>query len=149
VQLILRDVKDADLPILFEHQREPEAARMASSPSREHDAFMTHWRTKVLGNPSARTKTIVVDGAVAGYVGSWMQDEERVVAYFLGSAYWGRGVATAALASFLADDVRPVHAYVVSSNVGSIRVLAKCGFVKVGAAVTDADGVEEVHMQRV
>jgi hypothetical protein len=46
--MILRNVTDEDLPIFFEHQRDPEALRMAAFSSRERDAFMTHWRTKVL-----------------------------------------------------------------------------------------------------
>jgi RimJ/RimL family protein N-acetyltransferase len=41
----------------------------------------------------------------------------------------GRGLATAALAELAAEiSERPLHAWVVSSNVGSIRVLEKCGF---------------------
>ena len=32
---VLRDVTEADLPILFEYQREPEANRMAAFPPRE------------------------------------------------------------------------------------------------------------------
>ncbi|WP_242543571.1 hypothetical protein [Corallococcus sp. NCSPR001] len=46
--VILRNVTDEDLPIFFEHQRDEVALRMAAFPSRERDAFLTHWRTKVL-----------------------------------------------------------------------------------------------------
>ncbi len=42
----LRDVTEDDLPILFEHQREPDANRMAAWPARSHGAFMAHWRTE-------------------------------------------------------------------------------------------------------
>ena len=34
-------------------------------------------------------------------------------------------------------DARPLHAYVAKSNVASIRVLEKCGFVKVGEHAGD------------
>ena len=147
--MTLRDVREEDLPILFEHQREPEAIRMAAWPARDHDAFMTHWHTTVLGCSSNKKKTIVVDGEVAGNIVSWEQDGKRLVGYWIGKAYWGRGVATAALAEFVADyeQTRPVYAYVATQNVGSIRVLEKCGFVQVGEAVTVHDGVEEVLMQ--
>lgn len=142
--MILRDVAEPDLPIFFEHQRDPDAARMAASPTRERDAFLTHWRDKVLGNPGARTKTVLVDGVVAGYVGSWEQDGERLVAYWIGRAYWGRGVGSAALQSFLAPETtRPLHAYVAAHNIGSMRVLERCGFLRVGDAMKGADGVEE------
>ena len=38
----LREVTEADLPILFEHQSEPEAARMAIFQSRDQEAFLAH-----------------------------------------------------------------------------------------------------------
>ncbi len=46
--------------------------------------------------------------------------------------FWGRGLATAALAELVEElDQRPLYAWVATSNVGSIRVLEKCGFVEV------------------
>ena len=41
--LLLRDVVEADLPILFEHQIDPEANRMAAFPPRQWPAFLDHW----------------------------------------------------------------------------------------------------------
>lgn len=67
--VILRNVTDGDLPIFFEHQRDAVALRMAAFTSRECDAFLAHWRTKVL-RPENVTRTIVVGGLVAGYIGS-------------------------------------------------------------------------------
>ena len=61
----LRDVVEADLPILFEHQQDPEASRMAAFPSRDREAFLAHWRTKILGDATAAKKTILFDGRVA------------------------------------------------------------------------------------
>jgi RimJ/RimL family protein N-acetyltransferase len=141
----LREVEESDLPIFFEHQREPEANRMAAFPARERDAFLAHWREKILGDASTRKKTIVVDDDVVGYVSSWEQHGMRLVAYWLGRAYWGRGIGTSALREFLAHETtRPLHAYVAVRNAGSIRVLERCGFRRVGGAVTGADDVEEV-----
>src|SRR4051812_10678812 len=99
---MLREVREEDLPIFFEQQRDPDATRMAAFPPREWDAFVAHWRVKVLGEPSACKRTILVCDDVAGYVSSWNQGEERMVGYWLGRAYWGRGVATTSLAEFLA-----------------------------------------------
>lgn len=144
----LRDVVEGDLPIFFEHQRDPVAMAMAQVPSRDHDAFMEHWLTRVLGNPRSTTKAIVVDGEVAGNVGSWDADGERVVGYSIGRTYWGRGIATAALASFVADHEahRPLLAHVAVQNIASLRVAEKCGFRRVGEPMAASDGVVEVRM---
>jgi RimJ/RimL family protein N-acetyltransferase len=136
--MMLRDVTPDDLPIFFEHQRDPDANRMADFPAREWDAFMTHWRTNVLGNASGRKQTIVVDGQVAGNVVSWEQAGKRLVGYWIGRAYWGQGVATAALTEFLRHETtRPLYAYVAAHNAGSIRVLEKCGFRRVDGGEED------------
>lgn len=145
--MILRDVTADDLPIFFEHQRDPEALRMAAFPAREHDAFMTHWRTRVL-LPENVTRTLVVDGTVVGYIGSWGQEGRRFVAYWLGREHWGKGLATQALSKFLEHErFRPLHAWVAVHNTGSIRVLEKCGFRKEAhESPPGEDGVEEVLM---
>ncbi|MFB1480456.1 GNAT family N-acetyltransferase [Corallococcus sp. RDP092CA] len=145
--MILRSVTAEDLPLFFEHQRDAAALRMAAFPSRERDAFLTHWRTQVL-RPENVTRTIVVGGLVAGYVSSWEQDGKRLVAYWMGREHWGKGVATRALSEFLVHEpVRPLHAWVAVHNVGSMRVLEKCGFRAVAQEPPQhADGVAEVLM---
>jgi RimJ/RimL family protein N-acetyltransferase len=127
---LLRDVIDTDLPVFFEHQADPDAAAMADFPARDRDAFDAHWK-RVLADPSLTKKTIVFEGQVAGNVGSWEQDGRRLVGYWLGKEFWGKGLATQALAE-LVDELgtRPLHAYVAKTNIGSIRVLEKCGFVR-------------------
>jgi RimJ/RimL family protein N-acetyltransferase len=148
--MALRDVKEDDLEIFFEHQREPEANRVAAFPARARDAFFAHWRKNVLGNSSALMKTITIDGEVVGNIGSWVQDGKRLIGFWIGKAHWGRGIATAALAEFIAthETRRPVCAYVAVQNIGSIRALEKCGFQRVGEAVTGDDGVAELLMER-
>jgi RimJ/RimL family protein N-acetyltransferase len=137
----LREVVEADLPVFYEHQRDREAAAMAAFPPRERDAFMAHW-AKTLANDSALTWTVVCDGAVAGNIGCWEDDGRRFVGYWIGREFWGLGLAARALAEVLdVVDARPLHAYVAKCNVGSIRVLEKCGFVRVGSQEND---VEEV-----
>ena len=71
---------------------------------------------------------------------SWEQDGKQLVGYWIGSEFWGKGVATQALGEFVAElEQRPLHAWVATSNVGSIRVLEKCGFVQVGSRTTDVE----------
>jgi RimJ/RimL family protein N-acetyltransferase len=125
-------VTEADLPIFFEQQLDPDATQMAAFPSRGRDAFMAHW-AKILADPTLGKQTILVDERVAGNIVSFEQSGEREVGYWLGRDYWGRGVATEALAAFLAHETtRPLYAYVVKHNIGSRRVLEKCGFTVSG-----------------
>ncbi len=126
--VLLREVSEADLPIFFAQQLDPEATQMAAFPARDEAAFMAHW-AKIRQNEQAITRTILFDGAVAGNIGSFEQDGQRQVGYWLGREYWARGVASKALAAFLAQlATRPLYAHVVKHNVASQRVLQKCGF---------------------
>lgn len=84
---VLREVVDADLPVFYAHQRDPEASAMAAFPSRDRDAFMAHW-AKTLANDSALTWTIVCDGEVAGNIGCWEADGRRLVGYWIGRDFW-------------------------------------------------------------
>ncbi|MCA8951862.1 MAG: hypothetical protein KDE27_20295 [Planctomycetes bacterium] len=95
----LREVRETDLEVLFEHQRQPRANAMAAFPARDRNAFFEHWRTKVL--------------AVDTYL-------KRIV---------------------LADGLRARR----SAHAGSIRVLEKCAFVRIGRHHDDrgADTVGE------
>jgi RimJ/RimL family protein N-acetyltransferase len=138
-------VRDADLPSLFEHQRDPEANHMAAFPARGWEAFVAHW-DKIRTDATTITQTIIVDGQVAGNIGSWVQDGEREVGYWLGRAFWGHGIATAALGAFLhLVTERPLHARVAAHNVASLRVLEKCGFRVVRTECDPAgDGVDEI-----
>jgi len=125
----LRNIEPNDLPIFYEQQLDADATRMAAFPARNRAAFDAHWATNILGNPAAINQTIVVDGQVAGNIGSWTQDGVRLVSYWIGKEHWGKGVATRALAAFLhLVTERPLRAHVAKHNVGSIRVLEKCGF---------------------
>lgn len=147
-EIHLRPVAESDLPILFEHQREPEANEMATFPARDRDAFMAHW-TKILGDKTVVAMAVIVNGCVAGNVGCWTQDGQHLVGYWIGKEHWGKGVATQMLSMFLrlVGD-RPLHAHVARHNVASIRVLEKSGFAlcpkATGALAEPADGIEEL-----
>ena len=124
----LRDVIDTDLPIFYEQQLDPEATDMASFPARNRDAFMSHWAT-ILADESVWLRTILFDGEVAGNIVCFEQLGEREVGYWLGREYWGKGIATQALEAFLKTiETRPLYAHVAKHNIGSRRVLEKCGF---------------------
>lgn len=131
-KLHLREVSEGDLPIFFEQQLDPQATQMAAFPSRDKKDFMAHW-AKILSDPSVQARAIVVDGRVAGHVLSFELLGEREVGYWLGKEYWGRGVATRALAEFLEQLlIRPLYAHVAKHNLASLKVLQKCGFAICG-----------------
>jgi RimJ/RimL family protein N-acetyltransferase len=129
----LRDVQEADLAVFFEQEHDPEAVRRSKFPPREREAFMTHWATKVLGDPTNLVQAVTVDDELAGNVVSWSEQEKRFIGYWLGRRYWGRGVGTKALALFLLrEKVRPLYADPAIGNTGSVRLLEKSGFQRAG-----------------
>jgi RimJ/RimL family protein N-acetyltransferase len=131
MRCVLREVRDEDLAVLFEQWADPVAAHMAAFTAPDHmdrDAFERRW-ARLRADETLITRAIVVDGEVAGTIGSWGDPGEREVTYWIGRAYWGRGIATCALDAFLTvDPSRPLHGRVAFDNFASRRVLEKCGF---------------------
>jgi RimJ/RimL family protein N-acetyltransferase len=129
----LRDVQEPDLEVFFEQQHDPEAVLRSKVPPRDRAAFMTHWATKVLGEPTVLVQTVTVDGEPAGSVVAWWKEGRRFVGYWFGRRYWGRGVGTQALILFLRrEKTRPLYADPFSGNTGSVRLLENCGFRRAG-----------------
>ena len=131
----LRALLDDDLPILFEQQRDPVAVQMAAFTAKDPDdwpAYLAHM-AKVRADPTITNRVILVEGEVAGSIAvhSWFGEPE--ITYWIGREFWESGVATAALRLFLAEvATRPLYGRAAADNTASIRVLEKCGFVKIG-----------------
>jgi ribosomal-protein-alanine N-acetyltransferase len=99
------------------------------------------WIAFATADPHRRILAIEVDGAIAGGIAVVPLGGERtgtaLFGYWLGRAYWGRGIATEA-ARMLSDlalesgDLRRLEATVFAPNVASARVLEKCGFTLEG-----------------
>ena len=127
-EVTLRAVLPEDLPIFYEHQRDPQATRMAAFPPRDRGAFDAHWE-KIMCDDSLVKLTILSGSAVAGNAVSFVRNGRREVGYWIGREFWGRGIATAALRALLERITeRPLHAGVAKHNVASLSVLEKCGF---------------------
>ena len=128
----LRDVVETDLPIFYEQQLDTDATQMAGFPPRNRESFMKHW-TKIVADKSVQIKTILFDGEIAGNIVCFEQLGEREVGYWLGKEFWSKGIATRALNEFLKEiEIRPLYAHVAKHNIGSKRVLEKCGFIIAG-----------------
>ncbi len=139
----IREVEPSDLEIFYEHQLDPEAIRMAAFVSKDRKnkaAFDAHW-DKILNLPRVTNRTIVAEGQVAGYIACYPHGENMEVTYWLGREFWGKGLATLALAQMLhLIPDRPITARAATDNIGSIRVLQKCGFKIIGTDTGFADG---------
>jgi RimJ/RimL family protein N-acetyltransferase len=149
----LREVRDEDLAVLFEQWADPVAAHMAAFTAPDHmdrEAFERRW-SRLRADKTVINRVIVVDGEVAGSIGSWGGPDERELTYWIGGSYWGKGIATSSLNAFLTvDRSRALHARVASDNVASRRVLEKCGFRVVaterGFAEARSAEIEEVML---
>jgi len=132
-EIHLRDVTEADLPILFEHQRDPAANFMAAFTARDptdKDAYAAQWK-RILSDDTVSVKTIVFQGNVVGSVAKFVDKEfgKPEITYWIGKEYWGTGLATKALSRFLGEiRVRPIYGRAAKDNIASIRVMEKCGF---------------------
>ena len=133
--ILLRDVREDDLPIFFQQQLDPDANRMAAFTAKDpadRAAFTAHW-AKILGDAGITIKTILFDGRVAGHVLSHGWFGEPEISFWLGREYWGKGLATRALSAFLGCvKTRPLYARAAKDNLASLRVLEKCGFTVAG-----------------
>jgi hypothetical protein len=123
----LRELRDEDLPLLFEQWADPVAAHMAAFTAPDHRI-----RAPVVEATSRR------DGARQGHRRRRRhRRDDRVLGrrrrargdVLDRSLLLGQRIATDALKAFLAvDRSRPLYARVASDNVASLRVLEKCGF---------------------
>ena len=154
----LRPVTARDLPALFEQQCDPVAARMAMVTPRTRVEFDALW-ARLLDSPPPRlvARVIEADDVLVGMVNCFqrpglpeegaavdadgtVQGELDYVGYWLAREHWGRGIATRALAALLQEvKTRPLRARAAVTNVASLRVLERCGFVISGYWDSSAD----------
>jgi len=134
-QVTLRPTKEADLDVLFRFQLNEEAAYLAAFMPKNHTdraAYLAKYRRFLL-DPTIHMQSILVDGELAGSIAKFEMEGNAEITYWLDRRCWGRGVATAALRSFLLLELaRPLFGRVAFDNFGSQKVLTNCGFNKAG-----------------
>ncbi len=134
----LREILPRDLVVFFHHQQDTEAYELAKVYPRERADFDAHW-DRILKNPSVIARTIVFDSEAVGNINVFRVEEEWFVGYWIDRTHWGKGIATRALAVMLEiAEQRSMFARVATENIGSIRALERCGFVKTGEHVSEA-----------
>ncbi|MFJ1593186.1 GNAT family N-acetyltransferase [Kitasatospora albolonga] len=142
--IALRPLTEEDIPTLFEIQLDGTAQRLAAftdaRTARDAEAFRQKYR-KILADGAVVHRVIEIDGEVVGSVATCPMEGDTELTYWIRRDWWGRGVATAAVTALL-DEVteRPIHARVVEDNRGSVRVLERTGFVRIGSEDSFAPG---------
>lgn len=128
----LRKVELSDLPVFFEDQNNSAANAMAAMKPQDYVAFSARWQ-RILQSTDTIVRTIEYNATVAGSICCFWMDGEFCLGYWVSQAFWGRGIATEAVRLMkLEVPQRPIVAYASSTNLGSIQVLHKNGFITTG-----------------
>lgn len=134
-EIILRPTEVSELERFFTFQLDKEANYLAAFTSKDpadKTAYMEK-HIKFLNDPTINTQTIMVNNIIAGSIAKFEMEGEAEITYWIDKKFWGKGVATTALKKFLIiENVRPIFGRVAFDNLGSQKVLEKCGFVKIG-----------------
>jgi ribosomal-protein-alanine N-acetyltransferase len=134
-EIVLRKTEISDLDFFFTFQLDDEASHLAaftSKDSTDKTAYLQKY-TKFLDDPTINMQTIIVENVIAGSIAKFEIEGQAGITYWIDKKFWGKGVATKALKELLKNEnARPIFGHVAFDNLGSQRVLEKCGFVKIG-----------------
>ena len=126
--MILRDMTEADLDVLFDIQDDDVGQHMAgftSPDGGDRDSYVAR-KHRFLADDTTTNKVILVDDEIVGSVASFVVEGDTEVTYWIRRDLWGRGIATAALAELLREvTVRPLFARAAADNAGSTKVLLR------------------------
>jgi RimJ/RimL family protein N-acetyltransferase len=152
VRVTLRALDDDDMDHLFRWESDLTGARMAAftrTDPTDRATFDAHYR-RVRSNPDNTTLAIEEDGVLAGMIASFSIEGDRELTYWIDPERWGRGIASAAVQTFIRHETqRPLFARAAARNVGSIKVLSRNGFVKVGEETSWATGIGEDVLEHI
>ena len=134
LEIALRPWREEDAPRLAELVNDKRVlANLAATmpfPYTERNAAEFITRTQ---QPGSLQFAVTVNGEPAGNIGATERESEFELGYWIGQAYWNRGVATGAVALILAK-IRPtakrIKAHVFAFNPASAKVLYNNGFNK-------------------
>lgn len=132
-RVTLRPVEIADLPALYEFERDEIANRVAVARPRSEEDFKRHWE-RIFEDKHTIARTVLSGGTIAGTANCFPLDGRRYVGYWIGRPFWRRGIATRAVELLLGEvEARPLYARIASTNAGSRRVAERCGFVPINS----------------
>lgn len=108
------------------------------SPYAQDDAI---WFITKGSLENAMVRAIERNGKLCGVIGVYLKQAEYAhsaeIGYWLGKKFWQQGIATYAVKLFVDDifsktQISRIYNPVTSTNIGSIRVMEKAGFVREG-----------------
>ncbi len=134
-QLKLRQTEKPDLELFCQFQLDKEANYLAAFTSKDptdKEAYFEKF-TKLLNDPTINMQTILVEETIAGSIAKFEIEGDPEITFWIDRTFWAKGIATTALKKFLTiENTRPILGRVAFDNLGSQKVLEKCGFVKIG-----------------
>lgn len=137
----LRRTRIEDVALLHSFESDEASNALAGTKPRDWNTFLTRW-TQILrdidGSVTGVTPRVIeADGIIVGAINIAPHEGADSLGYWIARAYWGRGIATRAVALMLAEfQRRPLVATTSSGNFASIRVLEKNGFVITSRVIT-------------
>lgn len=145
-RLRFREVHPDDLSQLFRLQSDPVTMRFIRPPTDDLavvEERMQQWAVYQAANPGLGVWNFetLENGAFAGYcvlrAVDWLPGNDLEVGYVIAPELWGRGLATEIAAAlcrygFAHFPVDKLVAFTDPANLASQRVLAKCGFARIG-----------------
>lgn len=124
-----------DLNDFFKFQTDDIANKMAAFTAKDPSdkrAYLNKY-SKFLNDSTINMQTIFADGVIVGSVSKYETDGDAEITYWIDRRHWGKGIATKALGLFLdIESIRPIYGRTAFDNIGSQRVLQKCGFILCG-----------------
>jgi ribosomal-protein-alanine N-acetyltransferase len=132
IQLLAGDERIADTTANIPHPYPDGAA---------HDWLREVAAATLAGDQLVYAITLAREAQLVGIVSLMdINDAEAELGYWIGVPYWGRGIATGAVACLLEHafsqmGLRRIHARVLSRNPASARVLLRLGFTHTGTAI--------------
>jgi ribosomal-protein-alanine N-acetyltransferase len=143
-RLLLRAMTHDDAPDIFAYAKDPEVLHYTTGATPRHLEETQAFLEAALTAPDGRMWAIrlrdhkTVIGAAELALSS---PESGSVHYALGRPYWGQGLMTEAVDAVCTwafaslPSLLEIKTTAVEENVGSARVLEKCGFTRVGTTV--------------
>ena len=135
-QVKLRQTIKSDLEFFFQFQLDDEANFLAAFTQKDptdKQAYLEKY-SKFLTNPTIKSQTILFNEQIVGSIAKFEIGGEAEISYWIDKNFWAKGIASIALQNLLMiEHTRPIFGRVAFDNLGSQKVLEKCGFIKIGA----------------